>query len=179
MKSFLQFSIRQKLSIFLIVISALALWAVDAVDDLAHGSSWDHLALEGAILAFATFWVVSVALRYFVSKRENQIIRSDLNSVRADLENYRNETIHLAKGLSVKIDAQFEKWQMTKAERDIALLVLKGLSNKEVAEIRGTSEKTVIQQMSSVYQKSGLKSRSELSAFFLEDLLVPLNETSL
>jgi hypothetical protein len=37
---------------------------------------------------------------------------------------------------------------------------------------RNTSEKTVRQQASAIYQKSNLSSRSELSAFFLEDLLV-------
>ncbi|MBZ0120481.1 MAG: helix-turn-helix transcriptional regulator, partial [Sandaracinaceae bacterium] len=68
---------------------------------------------------------------------------------------------------------QFERWQLTAAEREVALLLLKGLSLKEIAEARGTSERTVRDQARAVYRKAGLAGRSELSAFFLEDLLVP------
>ena len=51
--------------------------------------------------------------------------------------------------------------------------MLKGLSHREVAEVRATSEATVRQQALVVYRKSGLRNRSDLSAFFLEDLLLP------
>ncbi|MEY3046615.1 MAG: hypothetical protein RL242_3457, partial [Pseudomonadota bacterium] len=53
------------------------------------------------------------------------------------------------------------------------LLLLKGLSFKEIAELRQTSERTVRQQAGEVYRKSGLGGRNELAAFFLEDLLLP------
>jgi len=43
----------------------------------------------------------------------------------------------------------------------------------EAAEVRATSEQTVRQQALVVYRKSGLRNRSERSAFFLEDLLLP------
>ena len=52
-------------------------------------------------------------------------------------------------------------------------LLLKGLSLKEIADIRHTTEKTARAQSGSIYAKSGLSGRSELAAFFLEDLLVP------
>lgn len=39
--------------------------------------------------------------------------------------------------------------------------------------LRATSEATVRQQAPVVYRKSGLRNRSDLSAFFLEDLLLP------
>lgn len=45
------------------------------------------------------------------------------------------------------------------------------MSLKDVAAIRGTSEKTARAQSMAVYAKAGLSGRSELSAFFLEDLL--------
>ena len=53
------------------------------------------------------------------------------------------------------------------------MLLLKGLSHKEVADARGTSERTARGQARSVYHKAGLDSRAALSAFFLEDLLPP------
>jgi len=39
--------------------------------------------------------------------------------------------------------------------------------------LRGTAEKTARVQSMAIYSKSGLSGRYELSAFFLEDLLVP------
>jgi DNA-binding CsgD family transcriptional regulator len=59
---------------------------------------------------------------------------------------------------------------LTLAEKETALLILKGLSNKEIAGIRSASELTVKQQTNAIYKKSGLSSRAQLIAFFLEDL---------
>jgi len=53
------------------------------------------------------------------------------------------------------------------------MLLLKGLGHREVAQVRGTSERTARQQALSIYRKAGLSGRAELSAFFLEDLLPP------
>ena len=52
------------------------------------------------------------------------------------------------------------------------------LSLKEIAEIRKTTEKTARAQSVAVYAKAGLGGRSELAAFFLEDLLLPSDITS-
>ena len=73
------------------------------------------------------------------------------------------------------IDEQLDKWGLTSAEKEVAFLLLKGLSSKEIAHIRNTAEKTARVQSMAIYSKSGLANRSELSAFFLEDLLVPPN----
>ncbi len=55
----------------------------------------------------------------------------------------------------------------------MGLLLLKGLSLRDVAQARSTSERTVRQQALAVYRKAGLAGRAELAAFFLEDLLLP------
>ena len=84
------------------------------------------------------------------------------------------ETQGLLRGVSDQIDRQFEKWGLTAAEREIALLMLKGLRHKEIASLRGTSERTVRQQALTIYKKAGLDGRTDLTAFFLEDLLQPM-----
>lgn len=55
----------------------------------------------------------------------------------------------------------------------LKVLLLKGLGQKEIANIRATSERTVREQARSVYRKLGLAGRISLPAFFLEDLLLP------
>lgn len=72
------------------------------------------------------------------------------------------------------MEQQFEAWNLTPAEKEIALFLLKGLSHKEIAVIRGISEATARQHARSVYRKSGLSGRRHLAAFFLEDIALPL-----
>lgn len=72
--------------------------------------------------------------------------------------------------LSRAIEDQLKAWHLTAAEIDIAGLMLKGASLKEIALARDTSEATIRQQAQSIYRKSGLSGRAELSAYFLESL---------
>ncbi len=69
------------------------------------------------------------------------------------------------------IDAQFKVWNLSPAERDIALLSLRGSRISDIAKMRNTSEGTVKAQLSAVYHKSGINTRSELLAFFMDEFL--------
>lgn len=88
-------------------------------------------------------------------------------------DRWRDEATRLLAGLGVAIEAQFERWGLTPAEKEVALLLLKGLGHKEAAAVLERSERTVRQHAIAVYRKSGLAGRAELAAFFLEDLLLP------
>jgi len=103
-------------------------------------------------------------------------LEMDLARKNADLQHWKTAASNYIKGLSESIDAQFSLWNLTRAEKEVALLLLKGFSLRELAEVRGTSERTVRQQASRIYDKAGLRGRAELSAFFLEDLMLPTVE---
>lgn len=66
---------------------------------------------------------------------------------------------------------QFRRWRLTESEQEVGLLLLKGFSFREIATLRNTREKTVRQQASNIYGKSGLDGRHALAAWFLEDFL--------
>lgn len=87
-------------------------------------------------------------------------------------QRWRAEARSHLNGLGKAIDEQFSRWNLTEAEREVALLLLKGLSNKEIAAVRAASERTVREQARSI--KAGLTGRAALSAFFLEDMLAPI-----
>jgi DNA-binding CsgD family transcriptional regulator len=53
---------------------------------------------------------------------------------------------------------------LTPSERDIVTRLIEGASNREIARARGTSERTVANQLKGVYRKLGVFSRSELGA---------------
>ncbi len=98
----------------------------------------------------------------------------DLHVARAEGAQWRTDMRDLLQGLGEAINAQFDRWQLTASEREVAMLMLKGLSHKEIAVIRETSERTVRQQATAIYGKANLSGRAALSAFFLEDLLLPV-----
>jgi DNA-binding CsgD family transcriptional regulator len=120
---------------------------------------------------------VGVALLFRITSRQRdehvKVIR-DLELARAQGQRWRSEARSYLDGLGQAIEAQFSRWNLTEAEREVALLILKGLSHKEIATVRAVSERTVREQARSVYAKSGLTGRASLSAFFLEDLLAPI-----
>ena len=120
---------------------------------------------------------VGVVLLFQMSRRQHEeqlALLRELEIARIQGQRWRSEARSLIDGLGHAIEAQFNLWNLTDAEREVALLLLKGLSLKEVAAIRATGEKTVRAQARSLYAKAGLTGRAALSAFFLEDLLSPI-----
>jgi two-component system, NarL family, nitrate/nitrite response regulator NarL len=53
--------------------------------------------------------------------------------------------------------------KLSTKERDVALLIREGLSNKEIAVRVGTTERTVKAHLSSIYEKIGVKDRLALA----------------
>jgi DNA-binding NarL/FixJ family response regulator len=66
--------------------------------------------------------------------------------------------------LSLPLETFDAQADLTPAEREIVRRLLRGESNRAIASGRGTSERTVANQVASIYQKLGLASRSELAA---------------
>ncbi len=157
--------------------SILALVAVlvglDVAGDARAGGSPRHLVIEVAIIIVALAGTVALWAQLFVARRRAHALQQDLVRAETDLARFRAESQDHLRGLAVAIDRQFERWFLSSAEREVALLLLKGLTHKDIAAVRETSERTVRQQSLAVYRKAGLAGRAELAAFFLEDLLLP------
>lgn len=128
---------------------------------------------EPVLIVLAVAGVVILFARMRAQHREQVALLRDLQVARAEGAQWRSDMRTLVQGLSQAIDAQFERWQLTPAEREVALLMLKGLSHREIAIARDTSERTIRQQAQAIYAKANLSGRAALSAFFLEDLLLP------
>lgn len=144
--------------------------AVDVVMDWGEGAHALHMTLE-VIASVVLAFVAAAMLR----QRESRIgvLRKDLRRSREEARRWRSEAETALRGLGEAIERQFGRWELSPAEREVALLLLKGLSLREIASARGTSERTSRDQARAVYRKAELSGRSELSAFFLEDLLLP------
>lgn len=67
------------------------------------------------------------------------------------------------------INQYFTDWKLTASEAQVAIYVMKGFSNAEIAGLRGTSEATIKSQLNSIFRKSGASSRQNLVCFIFED----------
>ena len=166
------------LTVLVFTGALVVLIGLDLITDYSSGSSGSHLILEGLLLGISgTFFILGVK-KLVQAKKEIQILQVNMEELHQEKDQWKAETHQLLEGLSVKIEKQFSHWKLTQAETEVGFLLLKGFSLKEIADIRNTKVKTVQQQSQSIYQKTGLGSRSELAAFFLEDLLPPQESTS-
>ena len=129
--------------------------------------------VEPTLIVVTAAGVVHLINRVNRQQRNQQTLLRDLEVARAEGSQWRTDMRELLKGLGDAIDRQFERWHLTAAEREVAMLLLKGLSHKEIAVVRGASVLTVRQQARAVYAKANLSGRAALAAFFLEDLLLP------
>ncbi|MCB9791938.1 MAG: hypothetical protein H6741_04350 [Alphaproteobacteria bacterium] len=136
-----------------------SLVGADLLADAGTGAEALHLGTEALAAAVG---LVGAAMFY----RQHRLERREAQDWRAQAE-------ELLAGVGNTVERQFEAWELTPAEAEVALLLLKGLSFKEIAAVRETSERTGREQARGIYKKSGLAGRAELSAWFIEDLLPP------
>ncbi len=159
----------------IILITILGVVIVANVYDLrvdyTHGASDWHLVEESLVVLLS-----AGAIAYLITNLLNQ--RMQMSRLRRDLEQSRRVGADAGEPLSATrkrmgevIQEQFEAWNLTPGEREVALLLLKGLSFKEIAALRDTLEKTVRQQASSIYRKANVTGRASFSAWFIEDIL--------
>ena len=149
-------------------------FAVDLIWDRIQGEV--SLLHQGFEILIGTV-SLTLGLRLLLALRHRgQVIttlKTALQASQEEADRWRGEAAQALQGLGRALDLQFERWNLSLAEREVALLLLKGFSTRDIAELRSTSERTVRQQAQDVYRKAGLSGRAELSAFFLEDLLLP------
>jgi DNA-binding CsgD family transcriptional regulator len=76
----------------------------------------------------------------------------------------RSGTRHQVLVLAFDIPPDDAMSTLTAAERDVALGMLRGESNAEIASRRGCSARTVANQAASLFRKLGVSSRGELAS---------------
>lgn len=82
------------------------------------------------------------------------------------------ERLRRASGAFMDIlQERFVEWNLTPAERDVALFAIKGMSTAEIAVLRATSEGTVKAQTNAIYRKAGVSGRPQLLSLFIDDLM--------
>jgi len=69
------------------------------------------------------------------------------------------------------IQNHFDTWKLTASERDVAALMIKGLSISEIAAVRGSAEGTVKAHLNAIYRKSNARNRAEVLSHIMDTLI--------
>lgn len=129
---------------------------------------FESVLIVGALLMATTLWI-----GWWRTTRSVESLRRSLEERSEERDRWRRNAEQALEGLGRAIDQQFDDWGLTPAEREVALLILKGYSHKAIARHTDRRPDTVRQHAASVYRKASVSGRAELSAYFLEDLMLP------
>lgn len=145
----------------LILLQALcALFFIgDVIEDFREDGHLDnpHLLLESVAAAALIAGVVFLMI-------ELRGLLSRMSDMQIGLE--------IAHGhLADVIENFFDEWNLTIAERDVAIMILKGLDNDAIAQVRNTASGTVRAQATNIYSKSATDGRAQFISVFVEELM--------
>nr|WP_136252143.1 LuxR C-terminal-related transcriptional regulator [Ningiella ruwaisensis] len=154
-----------------ILITIMLLNGADVLVDLSLNMPLWHIAQEASLVFLSGIGVILLVRHMHKRTIGYKRLKSDLDDAKKQINTLNGKIESERKRFAGVIKAQFDEWQLTSGEQQVALLLLKGLSLKEVSIVRNTKEATVRQQASSIYAKSNLEGRHEFAAWFLEDFL--------
>lgn len=162
----------------LVFASILALTVSELWSDLRHGTSAPDVLVDLGLASAGLCGLVWVSRRVLRAEREAARLRRQAHEhdrallrSREDPSKWPRDSGELLASISAAVNQQLMAWQLNEAERDVALLLLRGFSHQQVAELRGIDEPVVRQHARAVFRKARVTDRHELAAFFLEDLL--------
>ncbi len=162
-----------RLLLALVLLATVVGGGIDLILDAPERWTSPHAVFELSLTSIALATSLVLWRGWWRSKRTLRETRGVLATRAAERDAWRASAESALAGLGRAIDERFTAWGLTPAEREVAVLLLKGRSHKQIAYATGRSERTVRQHAVAVYQKSGLSGRAELAAYFLEDLMVP------
>lgn len=164
----------------ILVPGILLLVVIGGAIDLAFDrpASWFSLHVVAEVTLMIVSLTFAIILWRAWSNAANRLRRTErsLAASRSERDAWKKSAESALSGFSSAIERQFTVWNLTPAEREVAVLLLKGYGHKQIAARTGRSERTVRQHAVSVYEKSGLGGRAELAAFFLEGIMIPVGK---
>jgi len=153
--------------LILIIIFKLTDLYIDFINSVQSLHLIQEIVLILLSLAMFIYLIRDITWR----SKQASLLVTQLKKSKLHAEQLSQRVIESKKTFFNAINEQFELWQLTPVEKEVALLLVKGLSNAEIAQVRSKSEKTISHQASSVYKKANVQGRHELAALFFEELI--------
>lgn len=154
----------QRLVTQMILAAAALFFILDVTVDVSHHVT-SHKAYDVNELLHTLmecFAVLALLLATYQMHRDRHTLVSTLDTQTKRLSSVLSD-------VEQRLNALASDRQLTTSEKDVMLLCLKGLSVEDIASARNVVSSTVKVQLSSIYKKFGVKSRSELLAILLDE----------
>ena len=117
----------------IVLAVATLFFAYDIVADLADGSeNLLHVAVESLVF-------IAISMVLFAELRR-------VNRLKKEVLQERGKTARFSGELLAAMRSEFEEWGLSTSESEVALLLIKGLSMREISQAREVKEKTIRQQ---------------------------------
>lgn len=138
-----------------------------SLDALEHGEIDLHIIVEALMLAGALVSIILLWSGFQVRLRRSNDM---LQRAQEEFSSFRSRHAESIEGMRRAMEDQFARWKFSETEKKIADALIRGYSLKQIAALHDKSERTVRNQTTAIYEKSGMTGRSDLAAFFLADL---------
>jgi DNA-binding CsgD family transcriptional regulator len=158
------------ISFFLLLIIIFKVF--DLYIDFANNVKTHHIIQEVMLVLLSLGLFIYLAFDIRLRSQQALLLANNLKNEKQRSENLSKQVLDTKKAFFNAMYEQFDTWQLTPTEKEVALLLVKGLTNNEIAVVREKSEKTISHQSSAVYKKAGVKGRHELVALFFDDLII-------
>lgn len=156
-----------------VLLFAMVFFAWDLVEDLFNDAAtgFDYSAWDFLHTAMEFMSVVGLGFAVFVLRSYMLFLREHSHK--------QGQTITMLRGqVHEVVQARFNDWGLTPAERDVTLLILKGLSIRQIADLRSTAQGTIKAQSTSIFRKSGVASKTELLSLFMDEFIEDATNTA-
>ncbi len=138
--------------VFLIIDVAGDLSGLDGQENIAENHTFELIVIIALVLSII---VIARELRRLMDR--NQRVEEQLKIASGAFHELLNQN--------------FDQWDLTGSEKDVALLAIKGLGIDEISKIRVTKQGTVKAQLNAIYRKAGVNGRPQLISIFVEELM--------
>ena len=152
--------------VLLLQVMSCLFFTYDVIRDIVEHSS-DNLPYTEADAIHTIFEFIAVVGLLFGSISMWQTLQHNIQ-----MNAKAAETIEIQKGHFDEIaQSRFHSWMFTNSEMDVAKLILRGLSLKEIAAARSVSVGTVKAQTNAILKKSGAENRAAFLGLFIDEFL--------
>ena len=149
-----------------VLLSCMAFFGFDVVADVAaHGiAGVSYASAELIHLIFETMAVLGLGYAVIMLRQYLRLLHVEAEASK--------ETIHMLRGnFDEVLHDKFKQWRLTAAERDVTLLIIRGLSVADIAAARKTAQGTIKAQSTSIFRKVGVGSKTELMSVIIDEFL--------
>ncbi|EMG22656.1 hypothetical protein LEP1GSC150_5329 [Leptospira interrogans serovar Copenhageni str. LT2050] len=120
-------------------IFLILLWIIEEVLTFAFDINWIERSQAYFTTIEAAFGLLSIIGIYFLFQ-EIRNTKTDIESAKIMIEGLKNKNQFLVQtnqSFWESLQRQLEEWDLSDKEKEIALLLLRGMSNHQIAAIRG------------------------------------------